>query len=87
MNAIVNKLLLAGDKVISEIYLTQQGVTCSACGPFTKNKVIIKKLEEAGNSRYICQNDIDKACFQDGMADQDFKGVNRTTADDNVLRV
>ena len=44
MNAIVNKLLLAGDKFMSEIYLTQSGFTYSACAPFTKNKERIKKI-------------------------------------------
>ena len=38
MNAIVNKLLLAGDIFISELHLRQQGFTYSACGPFTKNR-------------------------------------------------
>ena len=43
MNAIVNKFLLAGDKFMSEIHLRQPGFTYSACGPFAKNKEIIKK--------------------------------------------
>ena len=38
MNAIVNKLLLAGDKIMPEIHLRQPGFTYSGCGLFTKNK-------------------------------------------------
>ena len=38
MNAIVNKLLFAGDKFMEETHLRQPGFTYSACGPFTKNK-------------------------------------------------
>ena len=38
MNEIVNKFLLAGDKFMPEIHLRQLEFTCSACGPFTKNK-------------------------------------------------
>ena len=38
MNAIVNKLLFAGDKFMVETHLRQPGFTYSACGPFTKNK-------------------------------------------------
>ena len=38
MNQIVKKLLLAGDKFMPEMYLRQPGFTCSACGPFTRNK-------------------------------------------------
>ena len=42
MNAIVNKLLLARDTFMPEMYLRQPGFTYSACGPFTKNKEIVK---------------------------------------------
>ena len=38
MNAIVNKVLLAGDKFVSEMHLEQSGFTYSACGPFTNSK-------------------------------------------------
>ena len=37
MNEIVNKFLLAGDKLMSEMHLKQTGFTYSAYGPFTKN--------------------------------------------------
>ena len=43
MNAIINKLLLPGDKFMAEMHLRQPGFTYSACGPFTKNKEKIKK--------------------------------------------
>ena len=47
MNEIVNKLLLAGDKLMPEMHLRQPGFTYSACGTFTKNKEYknLKKLE------------------------------------------
>ena len=38
MNEIVNRILLAGDKVILEMHLKHPGFTYSACGPVTKNK-------------------------------------------------
>ena len=44
MNAIVNKLLLAGDKCMPEMHLQQPGFIYRACGPFTKNKERIKKI-------------------------------------------
>ena len=56
------------------------------CGPFTKNKERIKKCKETGDSRYIPQNELDKACFQHDMAYRDFKDLNRRTAADRVLR-
>ena len=46
MNAIVNKLLLAGDKFMAEIHLKQPGITYSACGPFTKQKERIKRIKK-----------------------------------------
>ena len=46
-----------------------------ACGPFTKNKQIIKKVIETGDSRYIYQNGLDKVCFQHNIAYGDFKDL------------
>ena len=46
MNAIVNKLLLAGYKFMPEIHLRKTRFTYSASGPFTKNKEGIKKLKK-----------------------------------------
>ena len=37
MNEIVNKFLLATDKLLSEMHLKQPAFTYSACGPCTKN--------------------------------------------------
>ena len=68
MNAIVNKLLLSGDEFIPEMHLRQPGFTYSACRPFTKKKERIEKFKETGDLRYIYQNDLSKACFQNDMA-------------------
>ena len=44
MNEIVDKVFIAGDKFVPEMYFRQPatlskfGFTYSACGPFTKNK-------------------------------------------------
>ena len=46
MNEIVNKVLLAGDKFMSEMHLRQPGFMYSACETFTKNKESIKKLKK-----------------------------------------
>ena len=35
------------------MHLRQPGFMYSACGPFTKNKKRIQKLEETGDSQYI----------------------------------
>ena len=56
----MTKFLLAGD-------------TYSACGRFTKNKERIKKIKEIGDSRYIYQNELDKACIQHDMVYGDLK--------------
>ena len=38
INDIVNKFLLAVDKVMPEMHLKELGFTYSTCGPFNKNK-------------------------------------------------
>ena len=42
MNAIVNQILLAGDKFMPEMHLKLPGLKDSTCDPFTKNKERIK---------------------------------------------
>ena len=85
MNERVNKFLLAGDKLMSDMHLRQPGFTYTACGPFTKNKERIQKVRETGDSQYIYQNELDKACFQHVMAFGDFKYLTRRTASDKIL--
>ena len=68
MNKIVNKFLLAGDKVISEMHLKQPGFTYSGCGPFTKKKEKIEKFMQSENTNFIYRNELDKACLQHDMA-------------------
>ena len=46
MNEIVNKFLLAGDKIMPDMHLKQPGFTYSTCGPFTKNKERIQSLKK-----------------------------------------
>ena len=46
MNDIINKFLLAGDKLTPEMHLRQPGFTYNACGPFTKNKERIQTLKK-----------------------------------------
>ena len=86
MNEIVNKFLLTGDKLMTEMHLKQPGFTYSACGPFTKKKERIQKFKETGDTNYIYKNELDKACFQHDMAYGDFKDLKRRTASDKVLR-
>ena len=63
MNEIVNKFSLGGDKFMPEMHLKQPVFTNSACGPFTKNKKRIQKLKKTGDTKYIYNNELDKACF------------------------
>ena len=68
MNEKVNTFLLARDKFMPEMHLRQPAALgksrfiYSACGSFTKNKERIQKFRETGYSRYIYQNELDKAC-------------------------
>ena len=61
MNEIVNKSLLAGDKLMPEMHLKQPGFTYSACGSFSKNKERIEKFMQAWNTDFIYRNKRDKA--------------------------
>ena len=85
MNKIMDRFLLVGDKLMPEMNLRQSGFTYSACGPLTKHKERIQKFIETGDSRYIYQNKLGKACFQHDMAYGDFKDLPRSTASDKVL--
>ena len=53
MREIVNKFLLAGDKLIPEVHLRQPGFTYSAFRPFATNKERIQKFKEMRDSRYL----------------------------------
>ena len=53
---------------MTEMHLRQFKFTCSACRSFTTNKEQMQKFEEAGDSRYIYQNKLDKVCFQHDIA-------------------
>ena len=62
-----------------EMLLNQPGYTKSASGPFT---IYLKKTRD---SRYIYQNELDKACFQHDTAYGDFKDLPRRAASDKAL--
>ena len=86
MNEIVNKALLVGDKFMPKMHLKQPGFSCSACGPFTKNKERIEKFMQTGNTDFIYRNELDKACFQHDMAYGKSKDLAKRTQSDKVLR-
>ena len=56
-----------------EMHLRQPGFTYSFCGPFTENKERLQNFKETGESHYIYQNKLDKACFEHDMACGYFK--------------
>ena len=68
-----------------QIHLRQSGFTYSACEPFTKNKERIQKFKETGDSRYIYQNELDKACILHDMAYEDFKDLSRRAVSDKIF--
>ena len=71
---------------MSEMYLRQSGFTYSACGSCTKNKERIQKFKETWDTQRIYHNKLEKACFQHGMINGDFKGLPRRTTSDKILR-
>ena len=68
-----------------KMHLRQPRFTYSACEPFTKSKERIQKFKETGDSQYIYQNELDKACFQNDMAYGDSRDLARRTASDNIM--
>ena len=85
MNEIVDKFLLVADKYMPEMHLKQPRFTYSTCGPFTKNKEIIEKFKETGDTSYIYKNELDKACFQHDMTYGYFKELKRRKFSDKIL--
>ena len=84
MNGIVNKLLFAGDTFMIHfihIYIYLQCLLTTY-----KKQRENTKIKEAGHSRYIYQNELDKPCFQHGMAYGDFKYLTTRAASDKILR-
>ena len=85
MNEIVNNFLLAGDKFMPELHLKQPGITCNACGSFSKNKERIEKFIQSGNTDFVYKSELDKACFQHDMAYGKSKDLPKRTKSDKVL--
>ena len=50
-----------------------------------KTKKELKKIIETSDSRYVYQNELDKACFQHGLAYGHFNDLPRRTPADKVL--
>ena len=86
MNEIMNNFLLAGDKFMPELHLKQPGITCSACGSFSKNKERIEKFIQSGNTDFVYKSELDKACFQHDMAYGKSKDLAKRTKSDKFLR-
>ena len=55
MSEIVNKFLLAGDRLMPEMHLKQPGFTYSASGPFAKKKELIQKFKETEKYKLYLQ--------------------------------
>ena len=79
MNEIINKVLLTGDKFMSEMHLRKPGFTYSACGPLKKSKERIEKFMEIGNTDFIYKN-------ENEMAYGKSKDLVRRTQSDKFLR-
>ena len=82
----MNRFLLVGDKLMSEMHLKQPGFNYSACGSFTKNKERIEKFMQTRNTDFIYKNELDKACFQHDMAYGKSKDLIKRTQSEKVLK-
>ena len=68
MNEIVKKFLLAGDKFMPEMHLRELDLHIVLVDHLQKLKKEHKKFKETGDSRYIYQNKLNKACLSHDMA-------------------
>ena len=75
IDEIVNKFLLPGDKFMLEMPLRQPGLR-KMFVDYLKKKERTQKFKETVYSRYIYQNDLDKACFQQNMTYGDLTRFN-----------
>ena len=84
MNNVINKFLLAGDKLMPEMHLRQ--FVYSACGPFTRHKERIKEFKRTGDTRLLHRNELDKACFKQDAAYTKYKDVENRLISDQKLK-
>ena len=84
MNNVINKFLLAGDKLMPEMHLRQ--FVYSACGPFTRHKERIKEFKRTGDTRLLHRNELDKACFKHDAAYTKYKDVENRLISDQKLK-
>ena len=68
------------------MHLKQPGFTYSTCVTLTKNKEKILKFMQTGITHFTYKNEVNKACFQDGMAYGKSKDLAKTIQSDKVLR-
>ena len=86
MNNIINKFLLAGDKLMPYMHLRQPQFVYSACGPFTRHKERIKEFKRTDNTRLLYRNELDKACFKHDAVYAKYKDVENRLISDQKLR-
>ena len=67
------------------MHLRQSGFIYSTYEPFAKNKERIQKFNGTRDSRYICLDELNNACFQHDMAYGDFKDLLRRAPANKVL--
>ena len=68
-----------------KLHLRQPGFTYSACGPFTKHKMI-QKFKETGNLEHIYRNESDKACLAHVTAYSDSNDLVKRNVSDKTLK-
>ena len=86
MNKIVNKYLLAGDKLMPELHLRQPGFAYSVCGAFTKHRERIQIFRKTGDLKHLYRNELDKACFDHDAAYSNSKDLAKRTIADKILK-
>ena len=86
MNEILNRFLLAGDKLMPEMHVKQPGFIYSVCGPFTKIKKELKSLCKMQVQTLFTKMNLIKLVFSMIWLMENQKIQKKRTQSDKVLR-
>ena len=82
----INKFFIDLRKIYAWVAFEKPGLTCSACGPFTKHRERIKKFRETWNLKHLYRNELDKVCCARDAAYSDSKYLTKRTIPDKILK-
>ena len=68
------------------LHLKEPWFLYSACGLFTKHSERIQKFRKTGDSKHLCKNELDQACFAHDAAYPDSRDLAKISISDKILK-